>query len=254
MHKSMLTIMIQNNSFERYTRQLPIDGWGEEGQEKLKNATVVIAGAGGLGGPAACYLAAAGVGRIKIVDSDRVELSNLNRQILHSENTLGQLKVDSAKERLKDFNSTIEIEPFPVRITDENIHEIAEGCSLLVDCFDSFSSRMVLNRYAVRKNLPLVHGGIREMGGQLTVVPRGGRPCLECLFAGVKDQKNIPVLGAAAGIIGSMEAMEAIKLITGIGQPLTGKLLICNGLFQDYSEISFQRNPDCPVCGSGAQS
>lgn len=210
---------------------------------------MVIAGAGGLGGPAAYYLTAAGVGKIKLVDSDRVELSNLNRQILHSENTQGQRKVDSAKERLKNFNSSIEIETFPMRITDKNIHEIAEDCTLIVDCLDSFSSRMVLNRYAVGKSLPLVHGGIREMGGQLTVVAPGGRPCLECLFGGIEDQKNIPVIGATAGIIGSMEALEAIKLITGIGKPLTGKMLVCDGLSPDYREISFQENPDCPVCG-----
>lgn len=243
--------MIQKNSFERYTRQLSLHDWGKETQEKLSKAAVLIAGAGGLGGPAAYYLAAVGVGKIKLADSDKVELSNLNRQILHSERTLGELKVDSAKERLSAFNSSIEIETFPVRITDENIHEIAKDCSLLVDCLDSFSSRMVLNRYAVDQNLPLVHGGIREMGGQLTVIPPGGRPCLECLFGGVQDKKGIPVVGATAGIIGSMEALEAIKLITGIGQPLTGKLLIYTGLLPDFSEIPFQENPDCPICGAG---
>jgi len=245
----MLVLMIQEDCFERYSRQLSINGWGREGQEKLRCATVLIGGVGGLGGPVAYYLSAAGVGKIKLVDSDRVELSNLNRQILHDENSLRQWKVDSARKRLNAFNGVIAIETFPVRIHDENIDEIARDCSLLVDCFDSFASRMVLNRFAVDHRVPLVHGGVAETRGQVCVVAPGGRPCLECLYADVEQDAGVPVLGALAGIVGSMEALEAIKLITGIGEPLMGRLVICNALSPDYRELPFLENPECPVCG-----
>ena len=241
--------MITNEEKKRYLRQLSIDQWGNAGQEKLSHARVTIIGAGGLGSPAALYLAAAGVGRIRIIDKDRVELSNLNRQILHGEPSIGMAKTISAHKRLSELNSTISIEALEAEFNDATADRFCGQTDILVDCLDSFSVRKILNRWAVIKMIPLVHAGISGCGGQITVVPAGGKPCLECIFPQIEDQTNIPVVGAAAGILGSMEALEVVKLITGIGEPLTRRLLICNGLTADYQEIALQADPDCPVCG-----
>ncbi len=245
--------MINEKDQERYHRQLIIDQWGEAGQEKIAQARVTIVGAGGLGSPVALYLAAAGIGHLRIIDRDRVELSNLNRQILHGEPSIGMVKTDSAKKRLTTLNSTIEIEALEAEFNDETAETFCEESHILVDCLDSFSARKVLNRWAVGMEIPLVHAGISGGGGQITVISAGGKPCLECLFPQAPDQKNVPVVGAAAGILGSMEALEVMKLITGIGEPLTGRLLICNGFAADYQEIALRANPDCPVCGENWQ-
>lgn len=244
--------MISDDEGIRYHRQLLIDQWGVEGQEKLKRSRVTMIGAGGLGSPAALYLVAAGVGRLRIVDRDRVELSNLNRQILHGEGSLARPKVASAGDRLKDLNSSIQLELMEMELSEESAPHLCADTDILVDCLDSFSARRVLNRQAVQNKIPLVHAGISGGGGQITVIPPGGGPCLECLFPQAPDGKEIPVVGAAAGIIGSMEALEVIKLITGIGDTLTGRLLICNGFAADYQEIAVQADPDCPVCGGSS--
>ncbi|MFP4561730.1 MAG: HesA/MoeB/ThiF family protein [Spirochaetia bacterium] len=241
--------MINNEDRKRYHRQLIIDQWGDEVQEKLSHTRVTLIGAGALGSPAALYLAAAGIGRLKIIDKDKVELSNLNRQIIHEESLIGLPKADSAGKRLNALNSSIEIETLEAEFNNETAEAFCEDTDILVDCLDSFSVRKVLNRWAVIKKTPLVHAGISGGGGQITVVPAGGKPCLECIFPQAPDQENIPVLGAAAGILGSMEAMEVIKLISGIGKPLTRRLLICNFFTADYQEIELRYYPDCPVCG-----
>ncbi len=241
--------MINNEDRKRYHRQLFIDQWGDEGQEKISTARVSIIGAGGLGSPVSLYLAAAGVGRLRIIDKDRVELSNLNRQILYNEQSIGVAKAASARERLIALNSTISIKCLEAEFSDATADEFCSETDILVDCLDSFSARKILNRWAVKKKIPLVHAGISGGGGQITVIPAGGKPCLECLFPQEPDQNNIPVVGAAVGILGSMQAMEVLKLITGIGEPLTRRLLICNGLTADYQEIALQADPDCPVCG-----
>ena len=241
--------MINNEDRKRYHRQLSIDQWGEAGQEKIRNARVSIIGAGGLGSPVSLYLAAAGVGRIRIIDHDRVELSNLNRQILHGEPSIGVSKVISARERLIALNSSISIESLEAEFSDATADGCCSETDILVDCLDSFSARRTLNYWAVKKRIPLVHAGISGWGGQITVIPPGGKPCLECIFPQAPDQNNISVLGAAAGILGSMEALEVLKLITGIGDPLIRRLLISDGLAADYREISLQADPDCSVCG-----
>jgi molybdopterin-synthase adenylyltransferase len=250
----MLGFMIHEKNSQRYLRQLIIPGWGDETQEKLAAATVLVAGAGGLGGPAALYLAAAGLGKIRIVDSDKVELSNLNRQILHDESSLGRDKTASASERLAGLNSSILIEPLCRRITDETIAELTEGVDVIVDCLDSFASRMVLNRQAVKSRIPLVHAGIAGTGGQLTVFAPAESGCLACLFPEkVADSEGpLPVLGATAGVLGSLEAMEAIKLVSGLGDPLVGRLLLFDGFSGDFREVHLEKNPRCPVCSDKA--
>lgn len=242
--------MINNEDRKRYHSQLIIDKWGDEGQEKISHSRITLVGAGGLGSPTALYLAAAGIGHLRIIDKDRVELSNLNRQIIHEEPLIGMPKADSAGKRLAVLNSAVSIETLEAEFNDETAEALCEGTDILVDCLDSFSARRVLNRWAVKKKTPLIHAGIFGGGGQITVIPAGGKPCLECLFPQAPDQEDIPVVGAAAGILGSMEALEVIKLITGIGEPLTRRLLICNFLTADYQEIELRAYPDCPVCGA----
>ncbi len=230
-----------------------IPGWGDAVQERIQSASVLIAGAGGLGSPAALYLAAAGVGTIRIADSDSVDLSNLNRQILHDEDSLGGMKTDSARQRLGRFNSGITIETAAERIDDANISGLAEGMDIIIDCLDSFSSRQVLNRCSVRSGIPLIHAGISGTGGQLTVFSPPESGCLSCIFpetdTGEPEENPLPVLGAVAGILGTLEAMEAIKLITGLGEALIGRLLIFDALYTDFQEIDIRKDPECPVCG-----
>jgi adenylyltransferase/sulfurtransferase len=238
-------------SRQRYLRQLIIPGFGEEAQRKLSDATVFIAGAGGLGSSAALYLAAAGVGCLRICDDDVVELSNLNRQILHNESRLGRNKADSAAETLRELNPSIRIEPLAVRITPENIGELAGRALFLVDCLDNVATRYILNRFAWKKGLPLVHGGINGMAGQVTVLVPGKTPCMQCLFPEEPPRGTIPVLGAAPGVIGSLLAMETIKMITGFGEPLLGRLFFWDGMTQEARTIAWKGIPDCPVCGGG---
>jgi adenylyltransferase/sulfurtransferase len=236
---------------ERYERQLSIEGWGEAGQEKLRGAEVMIAGLGGLGAPVAYYLAAAGVGRLRLWDRDTVTRSNLNRQILYTGGDEGRRKVDAAAERLGQLNPLVAIEPIDGEISRESLAAHSGNADLIVDCLDNFETRFLLNEFAVARRIPLVHGGVRGLHGQVTVVKPGEGPCLECLFSGMKSESGTPVLGAAVGVIGCMSAVEALKLLTGIGKPLAGRLLIFNGLQGDVQQIEVAREPACPVCGAG---
>lgn len=250
----------QSNDLERYRRQLAIDGWGVEAQEKLSRAHVTVVGAGGLGSPVLLYLTAAGVGHIKIIDGDTLSLSNLNRQVLYGDALIGLPKSDAARRRLEDLNPSIEIETIPARIDLDSLdlHLPTEG--ILVDCLDNFETRFLLNRHAVENHLPLVHAGVEGLYGQLTTIVPEETPCLECIFAGLEKQSSLndeavdtpgspPVLGAVVGTIGCLQALEVIKLITGIGSLLKGRLLIFDGLDAQFDEISIIRNDRCPVCG-----
>ena len=233
----------------RYDRQMMLDGWGDEGQRRLKEARVCIAGVGGLGSPVALYLTAAGVGALRMVDHDVVELSNLNRQVLYTANDVGRAKVTCAEERLRALNPEVQIEAICERITGENVSDLVGASDVLVDGLVNFPARFLLNETAVQKKIPFVHGAIWGIGGQVTVVVPGKTPCLACLFPEVPPQERSPVLGTAPGVIGCIQANEVLKILTGIGNPLFGRLLLYDGEFMEFSEVHVRRKEDCPVCG-----
>jgi molybdopterin-synthase adenylyltransferase len=235
-----------NTTGTRYSRQLSL--LGREGQQKLADATVFIAGAGGLGSPVACYLAMAGIGELIIVDDDQVQESNLNRQFLHANRNIGMRKVYSAAETLTALNPDLTITAIPERITSETVETQTNDADILVDATDNFETRYLLNKTAIQSGIPLVHGAVEGFSGQLTTILPGKTPCLSCLFHRAPPERDTPVIGATAGVIGSLEAMEVIKYITGSGRLIAGRLLIWDGLSgrSDYLTLSTRR--DCPVC------
>ena len=239
--------MLKNNEFERYERQIGI--FGEEGQEKLKNAKVFIAGAGGLGSPISIYLAVAGIGRIRVVDRDTIELSNLNRQILHWNKDLGRKKAASAKEKLEKINPDIEVEALSEEINKDNVFELIGDSELIVDAMDNFDTRYLLNKVAIMKKIPLFHGAVNGLYGQATTIIPGKTACLRCIFPVAPLQETPPVLGVTPGIIGLIQATEVIKYILGTGELLENRLLIWDGLNTKMGEITLQRNLKCEDCG-----
>ena len=244
------TGMITKEEQKRYQRQILM--LGEAGQERLKAARVLLAGAGGLGTVISVYLAAAGVGTLRIADCDSVEASNLNRQILHWGRDIGRPKTASAAEKLAAFNSLIRVEEVAGRIDEGNIDAIAGDCDLIVDAMDNFPTRYLLNRTALRKGIPFIHGAVRGLYGQATTVLPGKTPCLRCIFPGSPPPEIFPIVGATCGVIGSIEATEAVKLLTGLGEPLAGRLIIWDGMAATADSIVVERNPACPDCGRSA--
>ncbi len=242
--------MITENDRERYKRQIMIPGWGEAAQEKLARATVFIAGTGGLGSPVSMYLAAAGVGTLVLCDSDSVELSNLNRQVLHNDSRIGRRKVESAMETLHRLNPSLRIIPIRERITRKNASSLTHGAQVLMDCLDNFEARHCLNRVSVKSGIPLVHAGIEGLQGQISFLNPPRTPCLACFHPGSPRKKPVPVLGATAGIMGSLQATEAIKYLTGIGGNLGNRLLFWDGMEMRWASIAVSRNPKCKVCRS----
>jgi len=243
--------------WERYTRQLNMRDWDSRAQKKLECSHVTVAGAGGLGSPVLLYLAAAGIGEIRIIDNDTVQLSNLNRQILYKEGDIGSYKTRSASGSLSELNSDIHIESSTGTITEETIEEIISPTHVIVDCLDNYRTRFLLNRYCVAHGIPLVHGGIEGFYGQISTVLPGITPCLECMYAGLEDPKDEnghlrpkPVIGAAVGVIGSLQALEVIKLITGLGELITNRLLIFDGMEGRFDEIAIERDKTCSICGT----
>jgi len=218
--------MLSDREVERYDRQLRI--FGEGGQEKLKNARVAVIGVGGLGSPVAYYLTAAGVGKILLVDEQTPELSNLNRQILHWEEDLSKNpKPLSAKWKLEKLNPDIKIETFVGHLDEGNIDDVLQDVDVLVDCLDNFETRFLLDDFAHKRSIPLVHGAVEGLFGQVTTIIPGKTLCLREIFPRAPGKKeNFPILGATAGVIGSIQAAEVVKLITGFGEPLANKLLI----------------------------
>ncbi|MEW6555926.1 MAG: HesA/MoeB/ThiF family protein [Elusimicrobiota bacterium] len=241
--------LLSKKELERYSRQILIDGFGNKGQEKLKKATVFIAGAGGLGSSCAMYLAAAGVGNIKICDCDKTELSNLNRQILHGESKIGVNKAISAKITLAKINQDVNIEAIEKKITEKNIYQLVGNSQIIVDCMDNFSTRFILNKCSKIKKIPLVHGSVYGLEGRLTFVKIPETPCLKCVFPVPPPKKIFPVLGATPGIIGCLQAMEVIKYIVSIGENIKKRLLIFDGRNMTFSEMPISKNPKCPICG-----
>ena len=239
----------------RYARHLTLPEVGTAGQERLRRARVLLVGAGGLGSPAALYLAAAGVGTLGIVDGDAVELSNLQRQVLHGTTGIGQPKTDSARERLRELNPHVEIEPHPVRLTSENALDLLGRYDLTLDGSDNFPTRYLINDASVLLGKPYVYGSIFRFDGQVSVFAAPGGPCYRCLFAEPPPPDLVPncaeagVLGVLPGLIGSLQALEVIKWILGAGRPLVGRLLLVDALRVAFRELSVSRDPACQVCG-----
>jgi molybdopterin/thiamine biosynthesis adenylyltransferase/rhodanese-related sulfurtransferase len=240
----------------RYSRHLLIPEVGEEGQRRLLESRILLVGAGGLGSPASLYLAAAGVGRIGIIDADVVDDTNLQRQIVHSTTRLGESKVSSAADRLRALNPDVDVRGFEERLTSENADRIlGEGWDVIVDGADNFPTRYLLNDASVWHGIPVVHGSIFRFEGQVTVFKPGDGPCYRCLFPQPPPPEFAPscaeggVLGVLPGVIGSIQAGEALKVVLGIGDPLVGRLLLFDALDGAFTEVSLRRDPDCPVCG-----
>ncbi len=239
---------MQAYDLERYKRQIALENWGEQGQAKLAAASVFIAGAGGLGSVVAFYLASAGVGTLRISDSDRVELSNLNRQTLHNDARIGVPKAESALQTLTAFNSSINVIASVVEITAGNIDALASGVDLVIDCLDNFETRFILNEFCCRQNIPLIHAGVWGISGQVTFIHPPQTPCLRCIFPRSLPKSSPPVVGASVGIIGSIQALEALKYLTGIGPSLKGRMLSFDGSDMSISHLKLTRNNNCPVC------
>ena len=245
----------------RYSRHLLVPEVGEAGQLKLLSSRVLIVGAGGLGSPAAFYLAAAGVGKLGLIDDDVVDRSNLQRQILHTDDRVGQPKVDSAKKTLLALNPGITVETYAERLRRDNVEDLFRRYDVIVDGSDNFATRYLVNDACVKLGLPNVHGSIFRFEGQVSVFwPARSGPCYRCLFpepppAGVAPScAEAGVLGVLPGVIGTLEAIEAIKLLLGIGTPLMGRLLVYDALEQRFVDLELRKGPNCPVCGVDAAS
>ena len=239
---------------QRYSRHIIMPQVGSMGQRRLMDASVLLVGAGGLGSPLAMYLAAAGVGKIGIVDFDDVDITNLHRQLLHGHNDIGRLKVDSAADTIREINPDAEIVKINKHINSENAMEIAEDFDILIDGTDNFPTRYLINDLGVLMNKPVVHGSIFMFDGQVTTfLP--GQGCYRCLYPAPPPPGMVPscaeagVLGVLPGIVGSLMATEAIKLILGVGKPLVNRLLMVDALDMDMRTVKIRRDPNCPACG-----
>jgi molybdopterin/thiamine biosynthesis adenylyltransferase len=242
--------MFTQGELKRYDRQIMMKEIGTHGQEKLKRAKIFIAGAGGLGSPIAIYLAAAGIGLIKIADSDRVELSNLNRQVLHWEEDIGKKKIESAKDKLIRLNPNIKVEISYDSINQNNVMQMLDGFDVIVDAMDNLATRYILNKAAIEKNIPFFHGAVNGFEGEIMDIIPGKTACLRCMYHGEAPSKKFPVVGATTAVIGSIQAIEVIKYIAGIGALLLNRLLIFDGLDMKFKEFKVKKNPECEHCGN----
>mgnify|MGYP001411260663 CR=1 FL=1 len=239
------------HDLKRYGRQMIIDGWGEAAQKKLRESTVFVAGAGGLGSSAAVYLAAAGIGTIKICDHDVVEISNLNRQILHDHTRIGVKKALSARLTLEKVNNNVEVIPLTEKITDENADRLVGDADIIVDCMDNFPARYALTKSAPNKNIPFIFGSVWGMEGRLTFIQPPATPCLMCIFPDPPPREVFPIVGATAGVVGSLQALEAVKYLAGVEINIKGKLLVWDGGSMEFRKFNLYRDPECAVCGRG---
>lgn len=239
----------------RYSRHILLDEIGIEGQERFLQAHALVIGAGGLGSPAAMYLAASGIGKLTLVDDDDVDLTNLQRQVMHTTARIGQPKVASGREALLAINPDIEILALRERAGPEQLMELASSADVVLDCSDNFATRHAVNRACVAAGVPLVSGAVIRFDGQLSVFdPRGpDAPCYACLFPEDSNYEDVAcstmgVFAPLVGVVGAMQAAEALKLVAQIGQPLTGRLMLLEGRAMEWTTIGVSRNPACPVC------
>lgn len=245
-----------NDQIYRYSRHIILPDIGGSGQKKLLKARVLLVGAGGLGSPAAMYLGAAGVGTLGLVDFDRVDLSNLQRQLLHRTKDVGRLKLDSAEETINGLNPDVHVIKHQLVLTSENIMDVVKDYDIIVNGTDNFPTRYLVNDACVFSGKPLVDGSIFMFEGQATVYDARRGPCYRCLFPTPPPPGEVPscqeagVLGVLPGIIGSIEAVEAIKLILAKGEPLIGRLLLFDALSMEFREMKVEKDPNCPVCGN----
>lgn len=246
---------LTEEQIERYSRHILLKEVGGIGQEKLLNAKVLLVGAGGLGSPAALYLAAAGVGTIGLMDFDEVDMSNMQRQILHSMKDIGRPKVESGKDRMESINPDVKVIPIRKRVDSDNVMEIFKDYDVIVDGCDNFATRYLINDACVFLNKPNVHGSIFMFEGQVTVFKPHDGPCYRCLYPEPPPPGTVPscaeagVIGVLPGIVGCLQAMEAIKLILGEGDPLVGRLLKFDALPMTFKNYKIRRDSECPVCG-----
>ena len=242
--------MPAGSSDERFLRQIPLIG--EEGQDKLTYARILVAGAGGLGSAIATYLAAAGVGYIRIVDEDTVEDSNLNRQILYHETDIGACKVEAAKKTIHALSHDAEVDAICRHIDETTVRDLVRGTDLILDGMDNFAARYILNRASLDQKIPLIHGAVNGFYGQVTTILPGITPCLRCIVPVPPVWEKNPIIGVTCGAIGCIEATEAIKYLTGTGDLLKNRLLLWDGLRGEAETIQIVNSPDCIDCGSSA--
>lgn len=250
---------------ERYARHLVMPQVGPEGQRKLLDSRILLAGLGGLNSPAALYLAAAGVGTLGLIDDDEVELSNLQRQVVHHQSRIGQTKTGSAAESISGLNPEIELQIFNQRVDDSNAESLVAGWDVVIDGTDNFPARYALNDACVKQGIPLVYGAVMRFQGQVSVFWPGAPrqqanstpPCFRCMLPDAPSARDTPgcavagVLGVLPGIVGTLQASEALKLVLGIGRPLTGRLLMFDALLMDFRQAAVKSRPGCPACGEG---
>mgnify|MGYP001311292916 FL=1 len=248
-------IEFTDEQIERYSRHIILPEVGGSGQQKMLEARVLLLGAGGLGSPAAYYLAAAGIGNLGIVDFDQVDLSNLQRQIIHSTERIGMLKTESAKKTIQALNPDVNVTLYNEKMDSSNIMSLIKDYDYVVDGSDNFPTRYLVNDACVMKNKTLIHGSIYRFEGQVTVFKPGDGPCYRCLYPEPPPPGMVPncqeggVLGVLAGVIGNLQVVEVLKLILGIGKPLIGKLLIYDALNTEFRNLRLRRDANCPICG-----
>lgn len=235
---------------KRYNRNILISKVGKEGQVKLLSSKILVCGAGGLGSTVLANLASVGIGKIGIVDNDVLELTNLNRQYIHRFDNIGKLKVESAKEWIGSFNPDIDVKTYSLRLDENNYQEIVRDYDLIIDCFDSYKSKFLLNQIAVDMGKTLIHGGVTEFFGQVTTIVPGKTSCLGCILPDYDTNAYVVkgVVSPAVTTIASIQSMEAVKIILGIGETLENKLLSYDGLSMEFRKINLSKNPKCPVC------
>jgi len=249
-------MVLSKSQKERYSRQIKLTPVGITGQERILQGKVLIVGVGGIGSPLALYLAAAGVGKMGLVDSEKIELNNLQRQIIHSTKEMGSPKVDSARAKITSLNPEVKVKTYKTRLTAQNVLEIIQGYDIICDCTDNFPARYLINDVCVLSNKPLVHASVLGFDGQImTIVPKKG-PCYRCLYpeppppSAETSCRQAGVLGTSAGVVGVVASHEILKLILRIGQPLMGRLLVFNGLDSSFKTVEVRRQVGCAVCSA----
>ena len=239
-----------SSELERYDRQMLISGWGLEGQRKLKASKAAVLGIGGLGCLSSLYLAAAGVGKIILIDKDGFKLSDLNRQILCWQKDLGLPKAEVAKKKLEALNSEIAVEALVAEITNDSVHDLIKDADIIVDGLDNWRTRFIVNSYCVAQGIPFIHAGVAGLQGQMSTIIPGKGPCLRCIFP--KDPPEVerfPVLGATPALLAALQVTEAVKIVTGIGESLVGRILFFDGKEMAFETVETERNDKCPICG-----